>query len=215
MATDALPKGELAGWRDLFDRSRHNPNFMDLFDWSLEPEVQTDKRLIKIMPCQFCKRPLIVTTFYVAAWAKCSLCRGEESGTRGKGTVEVVQAGRTDPSLAADLTKTLINHSFSRALCPVHPEDEDHVMELKSVNHNDNYGPGHFDAKGAWHQDAPGETVMHQCTKCNAVVTYTTTAMAQFRRINEARPGKNSNVWATFLGTRDEEEDDVDGPAAA
>lgn len=202
-----LPKGELAGWQDLFSTSRHVPVLQDIFNFSLEPEVQTDKRLIKIMPCQFCRRPLIVTTFYVAAWAKCSLCRGEESGTRGKGTVKVVQAGRTEPALAADLTKLLINPHFAQAICPVHPDDEEHSMELKSVNHNDNYGPGFFNAKGAWIQTSPGETVMHQCRKCKAVVTYSTTAMYDFRRINEAGNGKNSNVWATILGTREEDEE--------
>lgn len=207
MATEVtLPKGALDDWREIVGRARGSSQYLGIFDWELEVEVQTDKRLIKVMPCQFCKRPLVVTTFYVAAWAKCSPCRGEESGTRGKGTVEVVQAGRTDPSLAVDLRKTLINAEFATAICPVHPADEDHVMELKSVNHNDNYGPGFFNAKGAWTQTAPGETVMHQCSKCKAVVTYSTTAMFNFRRMNEPGNGKNVNTWAKILGTREEVE---------
>lgn len=201
MAT--IHKGSLDGWRDVVQRAKQVGD--ESFDWSKEPEVQTDKNLIKILPCNFCQRPLIVSTFYVAAWAKCSPCAGAEGDTRKRGSVEVPQAGRTEPALVKDLTKVLVNPAFANALCPVHPDDEDHAMELKSVHHNAHHGPGFFTAKNAWHQIAPGEVVMHQCTKCNAVVTYSTAVTQQFRRCNEESPGdvKHSDGWATTLGVRE------------
>lgn len=178
------------------------------FDFTLEPEVQTDKKLVKLLPCQFCRRPLVVTTFYVLAWAKCSECTGKKTGPRQRGSVEVVQAGgRTEPALAADLTKTLINQHFAFARCPTHPDDDEHVMELKFVNHNEHYGPHEYrlvDNRLVPVQVAPGETVMHQCLKCKAVVTYSTTAVTQFSRINEVGSGKHTNRMADWTGVRDD-----------
>lgn len=205
--TVAWPKGHRSQWHDLVDQIRR-PDLIDLFDAELPPEVQTDKELVKILPCQYCKRPLVVTTFYVLAWAKCSPCKGE-TGPREAGSVDVVQAGRTPPHLAADLSKLLLNPHFAFARCPVHPDDEEHEMELKSVNHNEHYGPGEWviDKKGhrEWRQTGPGETVMHQCLRCRAIVTYSNTAQTQFRRVNEIGSGKHANGWDASLGSREEE----------
>lgn len=212
MAT-TWPKGHLSQWRQLIDQCRMD----DRFDITLEPEVQTDKELVKIGACQYCKRPLVVTTFYVDAWMKCGPCKGENT-TREPGSVETVQAGRTEPRLAADLVKVLINPQFANALCPVHPDDEAHAMELKSVNTSERYGPHEWrmvDGRLTPVQVASGETVMHQCLKCMAVVTYSTTAVTQFRRVNEVGSGKNPNRWADDLGARDDNltawESKVDG----
>lgn len=206
------PKGDRSQAADLVDSALSGP-LSDRFARGLPAEVQTDKRLVKVLPCQFCKRPLVVTTFYVLAWAKCSPCAGVKGDVREPGSVDVVQAGRTDPKLAADLTKVLINPGFANALCPAHPDDPDHVMELKHVHHNEKYGPSAWRSVGGKIvpvQIAPGETALHQCLKCNAVVTYTTTAVTQFRRVNEVRDGKNVNAWAETLGTREEVTDDAE-----
>lgn len=200
-----FPKGQLAYWEDLIPQCRGR----DDFDTSLEAEVQTDKNLIKIVPCQFCKRPLVVTTFYVLAWAKCSPCAGASNGKREKGSVGQAQAGRTRPEHAMDLVKVLINPTFARALCPVHPDDADHVMELKSVSHSKNHGPTVLQfvgGKPTYVQVAPGETAMLQCLKCNATVTYSTAVTVQFRRCNEPDPNgsKHSMGMAAWLGIREE-----------
>jgi hypothetical protein len=199
------PKGELKQWRRLIPLIENDDRFSDL-----EAEVQTDKRLVKLNPCQFCRRPLVVSTFYVLAWAKCSPCAGAASATREAGSVEVVQQGRTEPRLAADLAKVLINPQFAFASCPI---DGEHEMELKSVHWSDHYGPHEYrmvDGKLTPVQIAPGESVMHQCLQCNAVVSYSTTAVTQFSRINEPKRGKNSNVWTSVLETRDDTLDDWD-----
>jgi hypothetical protein len=103
-----------------------------------------------------------------------------------------------------NLADCLVNKAFARALCPVHPDNEDHVMELKHVNHNNNYGPGHYGPKGGWVQDEPGETVMHQCTVCKAVVQYSTVYMVQFKRQNEPKiqPDFGAPHRNTDLGIR-------------
>lgn len=211
MAQPPWPKGHKNQWRELVAAARR----MDGFDHKLEPEIQTDKELVKVLPCQFCQRPLIVTTFYVLAWAKCSPCKGEGDGMREPGSVDVVQAGRTEPRLAKDLTKVLINPEFANALCPVRPNDPDHQMELKHVHHNDNYGPHEWkivDGKMTRVMVAPGETALLQCLKCYAVVTYSTTAVTQFNRINEPGAGKNVNtIWGSILGSREEEPVEADG----
>jgi hypothetical protein len=171
-----------------------------------EAEVQTDKEFGKIVCCIGCQKPIIVNTFYAPAQAKCSACRPSEA-TKARGGQSIVQAGRTDPALADNLEKALVNPAFATALCPVHPDNPEHVMELLSINHNDRHGPGRWEGVGssrAWIQIAVGETVMHQCQACKAVVTYSTTARQFFRRINEPREGKNANVWGTLLGTREE-----------
>lgn len=201
----AWPKGRRDQWESLVAQCKG----MDEFDTNKRAELQTDKELVKVLPCQFCRRPLVVTTFYVLAWAKCGPCKGVSSDVREKGSVGQPQAGRTEPSLAADLTKVLLNPQFANAICPVRSDDPDHVMELKSVHHNDVYGPSEqrwIENKLIWVQTGPGETVMHQCLKCKAVVTYSTTAQVQFRRCNEPGPvnSKNSMGWARALGVRDE-----------
>jgi hypothetical protein len=206
-----FPKGHRSQAKELVDQCRDR----DDFDVRLEYEIQTDKEQVKVVPCQFCKRPLIVTTFYVLAWAKCRACRGTQSADREPGSVEVVQAGgRTDPRLAKDLSKTLINPGFKLALCPAHPDDPDHVMELKNVHHNEHYGPHDWiivDGKLARVQIQIGETALHQCVKCYATVTYSTTAVTQFKRQNEVGPlnVKHVNGWGQILGVR-EEVSDVD-----
>lgn len=204
------PRGSLQDWPDLIQSIRQDLRLHEYFDLALDPEVQTDKQLVKALPCQFCKRPLIVTTFYVLAWAKCGACTGKASKVRAPGSVEVTQVGRTEPKLAADLTKILINPAFATTRCPVQPDNETHVMELKSVHWSDAYGPHEWrrdpDTKGGrvLVQVAPGETVIHQCLNCSAVVTFSTTAVTQFKRINEVRVGKNANSNAIDLGTRDD-----------
>lgn len=202
MAAEAWPKGHHSQWEDVFATARARMD--ERFDFDLEPEVQTDKDRIKLLPCQYCKRTLVVTTFYVLAWAKCGVCTGVHKGPRENGSVEVVQAGRTPPRLAVDLTKCLINPQFAEAWCPM---DAGHEMELKTLHHSVAYGPHEdrvIDGRLTPVQIAPGETVMHQCKDCNAVVTYSTTAVTQFRRINEVLEGKNANVSAIQLGTHDD-----------
>lgn len=203
----AFPKGHRTQWRELVRSAIE----MELVDSKLEPEMQTDKELVKILPCQFCQRALVVTTFYVLAWAKCGPCKGEAPSTREPGSVGVVQAGRTEPRLAQDLTKVLLNPTLAVALCPMHPNDPDHEMELKSVHHNERYGPHEWrmvDKRLELVQIGPGETVIHQCLKCNAVVTYTTTAVTQFKRVNEVKDDdKHVNGWLRFLGAREEAPD--------
>lgn len=211
MADAPWPKGHRSEWPDLLDLAKRVGD--SRFDFTLAAEVQTDKELVKILPCQYCQRPLIVTTFYVLAWSKCGPCRGEGDAHRAKGSVEVVQAGRTDPALAADLTKLLVNPEFANAICPVFPGDPEHVMELKSVHHNDHYGPYTFkliDGKMARVELGPGETVMHQCLKCRAITTYTTTAQSQYTRCNEEGPRnvKHANGWSDFLSSREEVAED-------
>jgi hypothetical protein len=194
------PKGTLSNWQSMTTLARQNGD--ERFDWDQDPEVQTDKEQVKLLPCQYCQCPLVVTTFYVLSWAKCSNCAGENR-KRDIGSVEHASV-KTDPKLAVNLEKTLINKTFAEAWCPVDPG---HEMELKQVNHSKNYGPWVLrlvDGKPIPVQTAPGETVLHQCKDCNAVVTYSTTAVTQFRRINEIGEGKNANANARTLGTRDD-----------
>lgn len=199
------PKGHLSQWQVVLSTARQQGD--DRFDFNLEPQVETDKELIKIVPCNGCQRPLIVTTFYVLAWAKCYACKGE-SGGREAGSVGQPQAGRTDPRLAQDLTKVLINPNFANALCPVHPDDPDHEMELKAVSWSNHYGPNVWklvDNKMVRVQIAPGETAFLQCLKCNATITFSTTAVTQFRRQNEVSvDDKHANGWVRTLGARDD-----------
>lgn len=204
------PKGQLKDAADLVDMCRLMPEY---FDASLVAEVQTDKPLAKVLPCQFCRRPLVVSTFYVLAWAKCSPCKGEDDSVRKPGSLDVVQAGRTDPVLAKDLTKTLVNPHFAVARCPVHPDDDEHVMKIIHVNHNDNYGPyvlaGFKDGRSVYKQTAPGETVLLQCqhSGCLATVQFSTTAVIRFKPMNEPRndDGRHVNGYWQFVGIRDPE----------
>lgn len=179
------------------------------YDFSLDVEFHesADKPPLKLIPCTVCKRPMVVNTFYVLAWAKChgSGCGGERKETA---SVAVAQAGRTDPRTAVNLVECLINPTFAIARCPVHPDDEDHVMELKSVSHSDQYGPGYWaQLKGGgyeWKLVAKGETVMLQCRKCWATTSHSTTAQHEFKRVNELREGRHVNGWADQLGAREE-----------
>lgn len=170
-------------------------------------EIQTEKAAVKAVPCTGCGRPLIVNTFYAPSLARCSECKGD-------GTTSEVAApvpGQTDPAKVADLTKVLINPHFAKALCPVHPDDEEHEMELKSVSHSDHHGPsefvGYVQGRAQYRQLAKGETVMHQCLKCRATVSYSTTAQIQFQRENEPKVKAlgTLNEMADFIGMRPEE----------
>lgn len=161
------------------------------FDFSKEPEVITEKQAVKLLPCTKCKRPMATNAFYAAAKAICSECRGE-TGTNGVASVGQPVPGVTDPAKAVDLTKTLVNSTFAQALCPVHPEDPEHEMLLVNVSHNDYYGPSEFVGYGKngmpeYRQTDKGETVRHQCQRCRAVVTYSTTHQTFVRPINEPK----------------------------
>lgn len=174
-------------------------------DPKLDPEVQTDKEQVKIIGCRECARPLVVTTFFAAAKGICRVCKGEAGDTA---SVAQPVPGQTDPAKAQDLEKVLVNPTFARAICPMHPDDESHVMEMKHVNHNENYGPsqmiGYEQGKPVYRQLAVGETVLHQCLACKATVIYSTTAQSQFKRINEVRQGKNMQATERALGVRPE-----------
>lgn len=213
MAKEQWPKGHLSQWTEVLASAQRIGD--DRFDFKLSADVQTDKEMIKIIPCPHCRRPLVVSTFYVMDWAKCWSCKGEDSGTRQTASVGQPQAGRTDPRLAKDLNKVLINQMFAEEhwSCPVHADDPEHEMELKAVSWSENYGPHvwkQIDGRMTRVQIAPGETALLQCKKCNAVITFSTTAVTQFRRQNEvALNDKQSNGWARTLGTRD---DTLDAP---
>jgi hypothetical protein len=175
-------------------------------DPAAEVEYQTDKQAVKLVPCRECKRPIVVTTFFAPAKAICRGCSGE---TGVVASVGQPIPGSTDPAKAVNLADCLINAHFAHALCPVHPDDEAHEMELKSVTHSDNYGPGHFEIKNTgrvWVQDAKGEVVQHQCKKCSAVVTYQTTIRTQLRRQNapKAKPDMGAPERVVMYGLEDE-----------
>jgi len=158
------------------------------FNADLEVEVHTDKERHKLVACRDCGRPMAVTVFFAPAKAICRVCSPRDSaGKRDRhGAVGVVQPGKTDPAKAKRLVDCLINPGFSRASCPAHPDDDTHEMELKSVAHSPHYGPGYWAGK-TWRQTSPGESVVWQCTSCNATVAYSTMQMVQFRCQNEPR----------------------------
>jgi hypothetical protein len=176
-------------------------------DPSLEPEFHTDKDAVKIVPCRNpdCKRPIVVTTFFTPEKALCRVCDGESGGDR-TGSLEVVAPGQTDPAKAANLADCLINPQFAEAVCPICVTD----MELKSVSHNDHYGPsvltGYKNGIPEYRQTAPGESVMFQCEACKCVITMTTTAQVRYKRKNEpkADTGIGANRWGDVLGVREE-----------
>lgn len=170
-------------------------------DTNTEPEYQTDKKMVKLVPCRECKRPLVTTTFFAPAKALCRVCKGE-AGDTGVATVGQPVPGQTDPAKAVHLADCLVNPHFAFAVCPVHPDDEAHEMQLVSVNHSDHYGPGHFDAKGNFHQTAPGETAVLQCQKCLAAVTYTTTYRQRFRAQNEPKIKPDLGEPGRFIAER-------------
>ncbi len=170
-----------------------------------EAEVQTDKAMAKVVPCVGCAKDLLVNVFYAASIAKCRECKGETAGAT-TGSATIVQAGRTDPALAKDLGACLINrHEFEVMVCPFGHGD----MELKSVSHNDQYGPhvlaGYSGGKPIYKKVADGETVLHQCNECLCTVTMSTTATHAFKRQNEpkAQLGQGANAWKDINGVRD------------
>ncbi|HEY6892502.1 MAG TPA: hypothetical protein VI300_32150 [Solirubrobacter sp.] len=177
---------------------------MDI-DPSKDVEYATDKEQVKIVPCRnaSCLRPMVVTTFFMPDKAECRSCRGDNPDA-GVASVAAPIAGSTEPAKAMNLADVLLNPQFAEVICPICVEP----MELKSVNHNDQYGPGHWtpSSKGpAWVQDAKGETVMHQCNKCLLVITIANTARYEFKRQNEVRrkQGRGANVWADVDGVRE------------
>lgn len=198
---------------DSWPSAEMDPRNAAQYDPDKPIDVQTDKETGKLVPCTECGRAIYVNAFYAPAIAKCSDCKPTATGSGGgNGSQAVVQAGKTDPARAANLASCLVNEHFAIAMCPVHPDDPEHEMELKSVDHHQHYGPSEligYDAKGRpnYRQTGIGETVMHQCLKCKATVSYSTTAQQQFRCINEpTKDRKHTNAWGSLLGTRDEEE---------
>lgn len=161
-------------------------------DPSLPVEYQTDKQSVKIVPCRDCTRPLVVTTFFAPEKAVCRSCKGEAVDA-GVATVAQPVPGQTDPRKAKDMTKTLVNPHFALARCPVHPDDDEHRMELVSVVHSPHYGPtqliGYSAGRPEYRQIAPGEVAMHQCQhpECLATVTYDTTRQTRLRAMNEPK----------------------------
>ncbi len=157
-------------------------------DCDATPEIQTDKQAIKLVPCRECAKPIGVTTFFAPAKAICRTCSGAAAAEGGHfATVGQPVPGQTDPAKAINLADCLVNKGFAVALCPAAPDDPDHVMELKSVGHSPHYGPGHLSPKGVWIQEAPGEVAVHQCTKCLATVSFSTTKRTHLRRQNEPK----------------------------
>lgn len=167
-------------------------------------EVQTDKDKVKIVGCTECGKPLAVNTFYAPARAKCSEHGGGGPTPSRTGSQSVVQAGRTNPDFAENMADALVNPGFANMRCPVHPDDDEHVMEIKSIVQTTNRGPGYLMGDGRYRQTAVGETVMGQCLACRATVTYSTTAMSQYKRANEKkiREATGGDTWAFTLGTR-------------
>lgn len=180
------------------------------FNRELPHEVQTDKPIAKLVPCTGCQRPLVVNQFYAPAQAKCSTCRPDQSSS-SVGSVAVPQPGRTDPAKAKRLADALVNPQFAKALCPLHPDDDEHEMEIKSITHSDHYGPRTlvgYDGAGRpqYRQDAVGESVRLQCRKCNTTVDYSTQHQVQYRAQNEPRE-TTSDPTATMrilAGVREE-----------
>jgi hypothetical protein len=174
-----------------------------------DASFQTTKETGKLCPCTECGHPVYVNAFYAPANAKCDEHIGgrKRNGGDGHGQAQAVHPGKTNPARVADLASVLINQHFARALCPVHPDDDEHQMELKSVDHHDYHGPSEFTlekGKPTYRQVEQGETVMHQCLKCKAVVTYSTTAQIQFRRVNEPSANKKTmQSWEPWLGERE------------
>lgn len=176
------------------------------FNDDLEPEVQTDKERTKEVPCRECGRRLVVNVFYATANARCSVCKGG-SGS-GVASVGVPIPGQTDPAKAVRLEDCLVNPEFANAMCPVHPGDPEHEMELKHLSHHERFGPseiiGWKGNRPEIRQLAVGEVAMHQCKKCKATVTLSTTAQTQFGRQNAPSTGKHNNGWVEVLGSMEE-----------
>lgn len=186
---------------------------MTEFNDNLEPEVQTEAENTKEVPCGECGRRLTVSKFYAPeSKARCTECKGEAKEEAAAGRRKFQAMASADKSKLADLKDALLNRSFSRAVCPVHPEDPEHEMELKSVNHSAHHGPtelmGFQGGRPTFRQLAEGETVVHQCLKCKATTSYSTTAQVQFCKQNEPGDvhGRGVNAMSEFLGFRKLEE---------
>lgn len=164
----------------------------EVFDTDLETHVLTDKENTKTIPCVVCRRPCVVTTFL--APAKCRCRDHKNSGSVGTGEVGVPIPGSTDPAKATNLADCLVNKTFERAVCPVHPDDPEHEMELKSITHAPHHGPMRDGVV-----IEPGEVATHQCLKCNTVVTYSTQHLHQYRRQNEPREAAKNFDDGTVL----------------
>lgn len=179
------------------------------FNLELEPEFQTDKVEVKLAPCRGCHRPLVVTRFYAPAKALCGACKG--GTTPGDQLVGKPIPGKTDPAKAVNLAECLINPQFAYAVCPF---DAEHTVELKNVVHAPHYGPRRlvgYDGRGIPKYNVEvGESVMHQCNECKAVISYSTQHAHVYRRQNEVRTNDlhtagDRTVWHGVLGVRDEE----------
>lgn len=164
--------------------------------------VLTDSDNTKVVPCRVCEVPCQVSKFAADRLVQCDSCRGDKGRDR-TGESEVVQPGVTDPAKARNLADCLINPHFARAICPAHPDDPEHVMELKYISQNPRFGPSLALGDGRFKQLGPGEVVMHQCLTCKAVVTYDTTCQVQYRRQNEIRDHKHCNRMLETLGLRE------------
>lgn len=170
-----------------------------------ELEEQTDKPMVKLVPCTNpeCRRPIAVNVFYAPAIAKCSDC-GFQAKSAGTGQSQIVQAGRTDPEKAARLDECLVNKEFAGPfMCPLC----EHAMELKYVTHNPSYGPrkliGH-DSKGPLYKETLGESAMLQCNKCLTTLSLSTMHQVEYRRQNEPKQStRTSTAWETLLGERE------------
>jgi hypothetical protein len=168
--------------------------------------IETDKQPVKFVPCGICRRAMMVTTFYVPKWAEsgCRGCKGTESGG-GLASVQVPQAGRTQPERAVNLADCLINEQFAGPLnCPVCGEQ----MELKSISHNPNYGPRvllGYDKGRPVYDQLTGEVAMHQCNKCFATISFSTVHVSQYRRQNEPKTTAGARPVSEYLlGMREE-----------
>lgn len=172
----------------------------------LEVEVQTESERTKELPCRGCGRRLVVSTFYApASKATCSACRGEEKESKRRAPT----GSAMDPPNAPDLSKLLLNRSFAKAVCPAHPDDPDHEMELKTVARSPHHGPSEFmgysNGVPTFRQLAEGETVLHQCLKCRATVSYSTSVRCQLQRVNEVvEKRKSAAINEELLGARPE-----------
>lgn len=165
----------------------------DLFDTSLDVEIQTDKDRVKLVPCRECKRPLAVTTFFAPAKAICHVCKGQTAGDR-TASVGVPIPGQTDPAKAVNLADCLLNQGFK--VTPICPLDSEHEMELKMVTHSPHHGPS---------PHTPAETAFYQCKSCLTGVTMTTMYRQPLKRQNEIRvQEQNPAHMEDLLGVRDE-----------
>lgn len=196
-ATDKFAPEEAASIFEMLTR------WPEHYDANLPYEVHTDKRPVKFVPCLDCKRAMMVTTFYVPAWAHCSRCSGDD--TKQLASIAVPQRGRTNPELAKNLADVLINEQFAEVDCPMCAEP----MELKSVSHNSNYGPrelmGYDKQNGRpIYKQLTGEIAMHQCNRCFASITFSTVHVMKYRRQNEPKVGRSAPLSEDLLGPRED-----------